>query len=522
MSIYHNSTFFILLFAAVLILHISWIKLPLLFSRQSEKIKISNRVLDAVFCINTAVVFGTALHLYPGNNFYPAGDSAVFVYIGKQMLAGKIPYLDLFDHKGPVLYLIQQLGLWVTPGSYTGLWICEVLNMAVSLAFMIQFCRVIDEHKNNAYSALLATFVVCAWATYEGGNFAEEYALPWISMSLWIFFLFFKTGKIQPRQIILLGIGFSIVFLLRANMIAVWVSLIPVVIGHLLREKRYFDLIKCTGLFLLGILLVAMPILFWSLQKGFLQEMQACYLGFNILYSKANAMNLEDMLALNKFFLHLLFPGTVALMFSITVYRHDKLQWINLWYFLVSLMMLEMSGRDYPHYLIIQLPALVIGFLGFFQWSTQLLQNGVNQQKEPKLLILFSCFCLLAAVFGYRQIKGNVIYPEPKSVDWLMENTEETDDVLVLGCGVETYLEANRTTNNRFFYQTPPIEISEELCQLFLKELTLHQPDVVISTIPDGVEDDNWLTKVYDLLLEQQYVIIREDDFIAFERPSSH
>ena len=34
-------------------------------------------------------------------------DSSVFQYIGKGILDGMVPYRDAFDHKGPILYLLN-------------------------------------------------------------------------------------------------------------------------------------------------------------------------------------------------------------------------------------------------------------------------------------------------------------------------------------------------------------------------------------------------------------------------------
>ena len=35
-------------------------------------------------------------------------DSTVFLYIAKRMQEGRIPYADMFDHKGPLLYFILR------------------------------------------------------------------------------------------------------------------------------------------------------------------------------------------------------------------------------------------------------------------------------------------------------------------------------------------------------------------------------------------------------------------------------
>jgi len=37
-------------------------------------------------------------------------DSSVFISIGEAMHEGKIPYKDIFDHKGPLIYFINYIG----------------------------------------------------------------------------------------------------------------------------------------------------------------------------------------------------------------------------------------------------------------------------------------------------------------------------------------------------------------------------------------------------------------------------
>lgn len=43
-------------------------------------------------------------------NPYYGYDSAVFMVLGKGVAAGKLPYLDLYDNKGPMIFYINALG----------------------------------------------------------------------------------------------------------------------------------------------------------------------------------------------------------------------------------------------------------------------------------------------------------------------------------------------------------------------------------------------------------------------------
>ncbi len=37
------------------------------------------------------------------------GDSCIFIYVAKGILQGDIPYLDRWDHKGPLLYFLRKV-----------------------------------------------------------------------------------------------------------------------------------------------------------------------------------------------------------------------------------------------------------------------------------------------------------------------------------------------------------------------------------------------------------------------------
>ena len=72
---------------------------------------------------------------------------------------------------------------------------------------------------------------------------------------------------------------------------------------------------------------------------------------------------------------------------------------------------------------------------------------------------------------------------------YLREETGPAEDILSLGNSCRYYLLADRATEGRFFYQTPPIELSEALCQEFYDELEKNPPDRII--IPYGEDAEN-------------------------------
>ena len=66
--------------------------------------------------------------LYPFNGW---DDFNSFYTMARGWANGLIPYRDLFDHKGPILFLIQALGLLINKN--VGIFILQILNLFVTI-----------------------------------------------------------------------------------------------------------------------------------------------------------------------------------------------------------------------------------------------------------------------------------------------------------------------------------------------------------------------------------------------------
>ena len=95
----------------------------------------TSKVVDFWFCVAVALIASTFFSVFPLTKTYTYTDSSVFLYIGKMMQNGYVPYRDLFDHKGILLYFIQFLGNVITPGSFTGMWLLEAVNTSITMFF---------------------------------------------------------------------------------------------------------------------------------------------------------------------------------------------------------------------------------------------------------------------------------------------------------------------------------------------------------------------------------------------------
>ena len=476
MGIYDNNLFYISLCMGSVLLQVVWVKL---LPENASEIQKDKRTLlvDVLFCVCTAFAVSTLFRLFPGNNRLPTEDSSVFLYIGKRMTEGKIPYRDLFDHKGPVLYFIEYLGILVSETGYSGVWLLEVLNILTTVFLMLKLGKSVSDRSSNAFLAVLVCVGACGWRVWQGGNFTEEYALPWITLAAIAFYSFFQTGLYRWNEIMLLGVGFMIVFLLRANMIAIWVALMPVVLVLFIKEKRYFDTLKCMFLFLIGAAIVILPILFYAMRTKSLEAMWQNYIVFNLSYTNG-AASISERLRLLLFFVRALWPGTIAMIIALLNQPKNRVLWANLLFFVVSLIFVTLSGRGYYHYAIILLPAFILPFTVLFGMTDKLLRGGDNLISRPSVIIASSLLILLAALIFRGISTGPELY-DPLA-EYIQKQTAEDDDVLILGNSCWYYLMTERKTENRFFYQLPPAEISAEIYDGFIKELTEHPSKLVV------------------------------------------
>ena len=88
----------------------------------------------ALFCLIAAALLlaicSMCSFLYPLN---PWVDVNCFVTVGQGILEGKLPYRDLMEQKGPLLYVLHALAVAIAPGRYWGIWLMETLLLAGAL-----------------------------------------------------------------------------------------------------------------------------------------------------------------------------------------------------------------------------------------------------------------------------------------------------------------------------------------------------------------------------------------------------
>ena len=420
-------------------------------------------------------------------------DSSVYKTVAFMISKGYMPYRDSFDHKGPLTYLVNLLGMQID--AYCGVWVIEFIAVFTTFAGIYQIARL---RLNKIFSCFC--ILICGSLLYdyfEGGNMVEEYAMPFIAVSLYIFLDYFLNRKISRLRLAVCGGCLGAVFLLRPNMISLWIVFAIAVLVDCIIKKNVAKLWEFIIFFLVGFVIVIAPIFIWLAANGCFGAFIENYIQFNMVYSAAKGEG-------EKWNAGFYFINKTLIIFALLILTY--LCWIKdnsaakdkhiangrflygtyLVYLLVTLVLISMSGMPYAHYGMILVPAIAFPMSELFA-LTGLKNNG---NATTLLLILYLVGALsmnkwlgtAGELLNKYADRANDHHSDMvKGVCELVEeNTTEDERISVYGNGDIVYLVSNRLHATRYSYQFPIGEIAPEIMDEYFEELENELPPVII------------------------------------------
>lgn len=416
---------------------------------------------------------------------FPDRDQGVYTYIAAHLLQGQIPYRDLWDHKGPLVYLIYALGLLIHP--VYGVWLAGLA--ALWLAAFLSYWLARGVFESNTALAVTALWLASLPAVIDGGGTVELFNLPFQFAALFAFQRLFQAGK--TRYAILIGAGMGLSFLLRPNGIAVGIAIFLFLAYRVLTKRDPFSRWARPVLWMFaGGLLVVLPAALWLSVNGGLDEFLDIVFRYNALYSQMARLK---WLAIPIGAGYV--PVLVALAFagSITAARGKSIPDAQkLWAgFLLLAAPLEillstLSGRVYRHYFVSWLP--VLGLLA--APAMYLLVQGWRG-RGARLVQVVSLAALIWIAAQARVPRDPLAVPPRRDdavVRYVLEHTAESDFVWFWGNEVKYNVWTGREAPARLLYAYPlgtPGYATEELAASLLDELRARRPMIVDATPSD-------------------------------------
>jgi hypothetical protein len=446
-----------------------------------------------ILCLVLVIYSLFVLNIYI-NKQIPIIDSAISQYLAKSMLEGKIPYKDVFDHKPPLIDAINFLGFTLSNSEPWGIWAMEFISLTIAIFISFYLLKSIFGGLPAIFGTLF--WILSLFSLLEGGNLTEEYALPLQFGGILIFYLSIKYPKKQWLNITS-GILFGLAFILRQNLIGVFIALIIYSTLSEVFKGNFKSLLKKYSMFTLGALVVFIPTIYYFWINNALWDFTRDAFIFNYYYSGSGRgfSNAANSIYYGFQLLSTTFIWIIALLayfdlFAYLVYNLkrnylSKNQFI-LW-FIFLLLPLEMllsstSGRLATHYYISWLP--VMGILVAYLIYVLLNKSFYFKIVTTFILGLFLIVKIVTIPSDAKTyLTSRFSFPEKKVIEYIKQNTEKEESIFVWGVGQHIYVASDRQSPTKYVYQTPlylPGFQNETMYQELLKQLKQNRPVLVI------------------------------------------
>lgn len=217
------------------------------------------------------VLLGTSKNsfLYAFNDWV---DANAFFTVGKSIMNGVVPYRDLFEQKGIILYFIYGFGYLLYHKGFYGVFILELFSFSIFLYYLHKiFNMYLDSNYSLVLLPIIAFLTTTSFSFVHGGS-CEEFALPYLMISFYYYFKHFKVKKLDNKEYLINGILCGIVFMMKYTMIGFWVGFGFLILFDYLRNKDYKGALRLCLYFFIGVFI---PI-----------SICLIYLGFNVAIKK--------------------------------------------------------------------------------------------------------------------------------------------------------------------------------------------------------------------------------------------
>ena len=329
----------------------------------------------ACLCISALFLFicSKSSPLYPFNDWVDANS---FFTMGKGMMHGRIPYRDLFEQKGVLLYFLHGIAYLLSNKTFFGVYVLEVISFSIFLFYSFKLAALFIDKKYTIVSLPILAASILNLKSFSNGDSAEEFCLPLLMIGLYYLIKYFKDlypKQIPYRWLLLNGILAGCVLWIKFSMLGFWFAWMGSIFFCLLASKLYRQALISCVVFLSGMLIASLP---WFIYFGInnsISDWFYSYFVFNAkFYSTSNSIlsNIKSIFNhflyqayKNPFFCSLLLLGVTVFVTTKKFLKKIEHRLCLLFCVLCLSVTVYGGGKSFVYYFLIFSPFVVFGFI---------------------------------------------------------------------------------------------------------------------------------------------------------------
>ena len=476
-------------------------------------------IFSFVIAFITLLITSKNSFLYVFNDWVDANS---FFTVGKSMFNGLVLYKDIFEQKGPLLYLIYGIGYLISHKTFYGVFVLEVISFTIFLYYVHKiFIMFFDKRYSLVLIPSLAVVITTSSLFVQGGS-CEEFCLPFIGISLYYYIKHFKEKELTNKEIFINGLIAGLVLMTKYTLLGFWIGFCLFIGINLIYKKEYKKLIIYGLVFLLGMLIPFLVGVIYFLINGALKDFIDVYFIFNItMYSNSEKLSIIDkFIRITKYSIFILvaLPHMAGLLYIdiilllVTKVKNKLFKLSILGLIFISLFFICFGLKTYLYYIF---PVFVLTCLFTLLFFVQILKKFIDKIINKKIMIIFLFFYLLIMLFftyNFANFKNEIRYKKEdyiqyKYVDYMSKYKDPT--LLNMGhLDMGLYTISGIIPNTRFFelhnisYEN--FKDNEEEMKKYVKNKKIKF--IVYIGLRDYREPDEY---IYD-----NYEIVYIDDFM--------
>ena len=216
-------------------------------------------------------------------------DANIFFTMGRSMLGGRVLYRDVFDHKGPVLYLLYGLAGLIGGTDFRGVLVLEIIAMTSFLYTGLRTAELLAGRRLSVWWMALPAAGMAASRAFSHGGSAEELLLPFLAAALYGLVKCLTANRQMPlRTVALQGFLCGCALLLKYTVLGFYLAWVAVLAVLYLRRGWLRQLGRSCAAYLGGLALAALP---WFAYFGAYHALDAwweCYFYDNLFLYKGD------------------------------------------------------------------------------------------------------------------------------------------------------------------------------------------------------------------------------------------
>jgi len=244
-----------------------------------------------LFAVLISTLFSTCSFLYPLN---PWDDANVYMTIGNAMLSGRELYVDIFDHKGPVLYLMHEMAAMLSRNSFIGIYLVEILCSFVFMWYSLHTMRLFSSSKITLPFTCLIGWLVLTSDFFYYGDSVEEFSLPILAHCLY-FMLCFARNRQAPLwwQSLIMGVGLGLIFWSKFNILFFYIGGAAALAFIAWKHQQFKEFRRTIRFVFFGFVLATIPVLAYFAAHGTVEALFDAYFMVNLFQYHGTATNGE-------------------------------------------------------------------------------------------------------------------------------------------------------------------------------------------------------------------------------------